>query len=247
MPEADRVRTQDRLRAAAAATLFHALIGYGLVTGLNLDLAAAPSATLKVFSVSDEPPPPPIVEESQPVPADSRPEGEAAPPNLHAKPTPVVAPPPLVPLQVPTPLPAAPVALPVDGRDTSAGASDIPGPGTGSGGFGDGMGGGGRGKGPGGGGGGVPAERVRGALVDADYPDAAADVRAEGTVFIRFRVETDGRVRGCTVTRSSGNADLDETTCRLVERRFRYRPARDAQGRRVAESITTNFSWGPRF
>jgi protein TonB len=92
----------------------------------------------------------------------------------------------------------------------------------------------------------VRARRESGALVDADYPQAAGRVRAEGTVFVRFLVGTDGRVSGCTVTRSSGNADLDAITCRLVLRRFRYRPARDAQGKPVPESISTNFTWRPR-
>jgi protein TonB len=33
-----------------------------------------------------------------------------------------------------------------------------------------------------------------------------------GTVQVRYFVNVDGRVSGCVVTRSSGNAALDETT-----------------------------------
>ena len=52
---------------------------------------------------------------------------------------------------------------------------------------------------------------------------------------MRFTVATDGRAGGCAVMRSSGSADLDSTTCRLIERRFRFTPARVAGGRAVPE------------
>jgi len=65
----------------------------------------------------------------------------------------------------------------------------------------------------------------------------------EGTVSVRFTVDADGGTSGCRITRSSGNAELDETTCRLIELRFRYRPARDVQGRPVPETVTRTFDW----
>ena len=52
---------------------------------------------------------------------------------------------------------------------------------------------------------------------------------------MRFTVGTDGRARDCAVLRSSGDATLDATTCRLIADRFRYAPATDAGGRPVAE------------
>jgi protein TonB len=39
---------------------------------------------------------------------------------------------------------------------------------------------------------------------------------------------------------------LDDTTCRLGEKRFRYRPARDAEGSPIESTETTNFTWGTR-
>ena len=51
----------------------------------------------------------------------------------------------------------------------------------------------------------------------------------------RFTVGVDGRARDCAVTGSSGDAALDATTCQLIETRFRYRPARGADGQPVAE------------
>jgi protein TonB len=171
-------------------------------------------------------------------------EGAAAPPNLKAKPSPVVAPPPLVRLKVPPPVVTAPLPSPVTGRDASAGASDRPGPGTGSGGVGTGTGSGGQGTGPGGGGGGIKAIRVSGSISGAmDYPRGAKRAGIEGSVAVRFTVRTDGSVSDCEVIRSSANQELDATTCRLIERRFRYQPARDANGRPVTEVVTRTFDW----
>ena len=66
------------------------------------------------------------------------------------------------------------------------------------------------------------------------YPSAARRAEAEGRVSVQVTVGTDGRVSDCTVTASSGNADLDATTCRLARRNGRFEPARDAQGNPVA-------------
>jgi protein TonB len=45
------------------------------------------------------------------------------------------------------------------------------------------------------------------------------------------------------VIRSSGDADLDGTTCQLIERRYRYRPALDAEGRPVPEDRIWKQIW----
>jgi len=60
---------------------------------------------------------------------------------------------------------------------------------------------------------------------------------------VRYFVNVDGRVSGCVVTRSSGNAVLDETTCRLIEQRYRYDPSRDADGRPVRSIIVVSQDW----
>jgi protein TonB len=118
----------------------------------------------------------------------------------------------------------------------------VAGPGTGAGGAGDGTGSGGRGNGPGGGGG-VPLRWIGGRITDADYPRAALKAGASGTVGLRFVVGVNGRVSSCTVTRSSGNRDLDETTCKLIQKRFRYVPSRDAAGRPYADTVTGEHRW----
>jgi protein TonB len=233
---------RDRFASAVVVALLHALLAYAFIVGLGVDVAAKLSRELKTFDVREQPPAPP----PEPIPAPARndkPEGAASPVSLESRPSPVVAPPPAIRLNAPTPIVTTPKATPVpEGNDRTAGMADTEGPGTGAGGQGIGLGSGGRGDG--GGGGAVGAQRVSGAISGVrDYPRSARRAGIEGSVSVRFTIETDGRTSGCRVTRSSGNADLDETTCRLIELRFLYRPARDSQGRPVPEMATRTFDW----
>lgn len=224
---------RERIASAIGVAIFHALLGYWLLSGLGIDAPGGAGRTLKVFDVPAPPPPPPAEEAETKAPAEAE-EGAAAPPDLVSDPAPVVAPEPEIPLPVPPPLVAAPVPGP--GADPDAGASDRPGPGTGAGGVGAGAGAGGEGSGRGGGGGvAVRARHLSGNIVDADYPRSASRARAEGSVLVHFTVGTDGRAGGCTVIRSSGHTVLDVTTCRLIEKRFRFDPARDTAGRPMPE------------
>ena len=232
--------SSDRIKAALAAAALEGLLAYALITGLAMKVPAAIGEHLVLLGIT--PPPPPPVRKTVPPPTRAtKPQGAASPPNLMAKPTEVVAPVPLVAPVVPPPIAAAPVAGP--GSDPSAGASDIAGPGTGSGGQGTGLGSGGSGDGGGGGGGGSPPRWVKGKIENKDYPRAAGDAGVEGVVSVRFTVETDGRATRCAVTHSSGSEALDETTCRLIEARFRYKPARDSNGRPVRSTLIEDHEW----
>ncbi|MDP8913656.1 MAG: TonB family protein, partial [Pseudomonadota bacterium] len=196
-------KNRDRMKAALGVAAFHALLGYALITGLGTHIATTVSDRLKAFDVLPEQPPPPLEEAEPATKRMPQEEGAAAPPNLKAKPSPVVAPPPLVRLKVPPPVVTAPLPSRVTGSDPSAGASNLPGPGTGSGGVGAGTGSGGQGTGPGGGGGGSKAVRLSGSISGAtDYPRAARRAGIEGSVVVRFTVRTDGSVRNCEVIRS---------------------------------------------
>lgn len=241
------------MKSMVGVAAFHALIGYALIKGLAYRAFEQPTENPKIFDVAPEPPPPepeaepPRIEPSPAKPKSKDPEGAASPKNLRDTPTPLVALPPIVVLPVPTPLVVAPVAG--QGNRPSAGASDVPGPGTGSGGLGTGFGSGDSGDGTGGGGGGGTGEGrglryLRGRIDDSDYPREAIAARASGTVYLRFVVAPSGRVENCRVTRSSGNAALDRTTCRLLERRLRYEPARDRTGRPVASTVEGEHEWG---
>jgi len=224
-------RTTDRAWAIAGVVAVHALLAFVLLSGLGARVSKQASHSLKLIDVViplPPPPPPPVPDKP------SKAKDEPSPPNLKAVPSPVVAPPPKIP--TPSPIVAAPVAS--TGSASTAGASSIAGPGTGAGGAGSGLGGGGSG------GGGNHAILIQGRLMDSDYPISAKRAGIEGSVAVRFTIGTDGRVSGCQIVKSSGSTDLDSTTCRLIERRFRYRPARDAQGREVAEITTKSYTWG---
>lgn len=217
MPSATRQRDRaDRLKSATAVAAIHLAAGYAFVVGLAPDWVRIEPPALKLFDVAEPPPPPP-----EPPPEPKAP-GEAAPANLKAEAAPVAAPEPIV--QPPIPLPTRAAETPGTGAGESQGASDRPGPGTGAGGVGDGFGGGG-----------VRARQIAGRITDDDYPRAASRARQEGEVLVRFTVSPAGDAVGCTVLRSSGHAELDQTTCRLIKRRFRFRPARNAAGDPVPE------------
>jgi protein TonB len=240
-----------KIGSAAAVAALHALLGYFFLTGLGVVPVAALPDPMKLFDAREDAPPPPPPKpphpDVEPKPRKARPkdaEGSASPANLRDTPSEIVAPKPVIVLPPPPPIPAAPVAG--AGNAPAAGAATIPGPGTGAGGLGTGLGSGLSGNGTGGGGGGgiaVHARWLRGGIDGRDYPRAAYEARAEGITYVRFTVGRDGRIRDCTITRSSGHPVLDETTCRLILRRFRYRPAFDADGRPVEEEVRGQQDW----
>jgi protein TonB len=84
---------------------------------------------------------------------------------------------------------------------------------------------------------------LRGRIRDSDYPSEASRTGTQGSLTTRYVIGPTGRITDCTVIKSSGSAVLDETTCRLVMQRYRYEPARDAQGRRVSDTDVEEHSW----
>ncbi len=241
-------KNRERLTSALGVAVFHGLIGYALLVGLGFQLPVPHADEMKLIEILPDPPPPPnepdlpeIAKAERLAPKD--PEGAASPANLRNTPTQIVAPEPVVKIPVPPPLSTAPIAG--QGSVEAAGAADTPGPGTGSGGEGEGLGSGRFGTGTGGGGGGraIPARFISGAIYDDDYPPREYDRKIGGTVGLRFIVAPSGRVADCRVTRSSGSRALDDTTCRLIIRRFRYRPARDPAGRAIAWEVQGAHEW----
>lgn len=235
---------QTRIKSAFCMIAVHALVGSLLIAGsLGPTSSLVERETLKLFDVTEEPPPPPPVE-SPVAPSPATPEGAAAPPAMKAEAAPVVAPPPRIELQAPPPIAVAPIAA--RGSDMASGSSDREGTGTGSGGAGSGTGAGNGGAGTGAGGVAVRTRRIGGRFTGADYPDRPARAGAEGVVVVRLTVGTNGRVTDCRLRRSSGNRDLDGVTCHIIRQRFRFKPARDAQGRPVKDTVEWEQVWSLR-
>lgn len=248
---------RDRLGGAAATLGVHVLLALALLWGLGAPLPQVAERALEAFAVAPSrettvsipPPPPPSTSEAERRRGAPEREGAAAPPNLRAEPTPVVAPTPLIPLPVPPPITAAP--LPGRGSDPSAGAAPVRGPGTGADGFGQGRGSGYGGDGGGGGGGrgfgrSIGPRLLRGAIRDSDYPRWAWERGIGGTVGVRFTVTVEGRVANCRITRSSGHRELDGWTCDLLARRYRFAPSRDEYGQPVAADVIESHGWEVR-
>ncbi len=230
---------RERLGAAVATAVIVVALGYALVLGLAFHGApAAIQQALATFVVAPEPPPPERV--IPPPKKVNRPSGRASPPNLRSKATEVTAPVPVIQLAPPPPIVVAPVAN--VGAQGTSGASDRAGPGTGAGGIGDGNGAGGDGDGDGSGLERVP-RLINGRIKGSDIPDAILDTGFRGVVGVRYRVEMNGRVTGCQIARSSGNALMDQATCAAIEKRFRYDPWRDASGRPVRSTVLRDQQW----
>jgi periplasmic protein TonB len=56
-------------------------------------------------------------------------------------------------------------------------------------------------------------------------------------------VEVDGRATGCRPVRSSGFPRIDALACRLIERRYVFRPALNRTGRPVRSIVEENHTW----
>ena len=211
MAYADQKMSGGKVVAIVIVALIHAALGYAFVTGLAYQYVKKAQEKLNTFDVEEPPPPPP----DEPPPP---------PPDQPMTPPPVVSPPPIV--QNPNPPPVVintvptppPVYIPTPVAAPPAPPAPAPGP---------------------------PKVAVpvspRGNQGDwfpqDSYPAAARRAEAEGRVSVRVTVGPNGRVTACSVTSSSGNADLDSTTCRLAQRNGRFNPAKDANGTPIESSF----------
>jgi protein TonB len=226
---------ENRSRAwgIAGAVAANALLVAGILS-LSTGITPREAAGALISIVITPPPPPPTP------PPDEKEQGAAAPPSRGADKAPSPKPPPR-PLATPTPATAA-----VDpGSQAGSGFGTAPGSGAGTGGEGNGSGAGTGGNGRGSG---IvsPPQQVAGALTNADYRAARAPQGASGTVRVSFRVRSDGAADQCRVLAPSGVPAFDEATCRLIQQRFRFRPATGADGRPIDWTVRTDYTWSPR-
>ena len=223
----------DRAKAIAAVVVVHAALAFVILSGLNVDMVKHAVDRLTTIDIAKLPPPPPPVPPPPPKPRPKpqvakKPEGA---PAKKAEPTPIVAPQPKLPL--PSPVAAAKVAGTGSATTTGAGTS-----GTGTGAAGSGLG-------PGGGGDFsrfTPARRIT-KIPDREYRMLASTGLRSGSVGVTIRVGPDGNVSNCRIARSSGDGSIDALMCELTLRYIRFDPARDPNGRPVAQDITFFPNW----
>ncbi|MEO7505541.1 MAG: energy transducer TonB [Sphingomicrobium sp.] len=228
------IRPRDRAATILVVILIHVGLGLALLNlSGNLHLTP-PQSNLQIFDITVPPPPPPVVEvvkEQKAKP--KKEEGAASAKNLESKATPVMRPKPRG--IVPTPPKIVTSPTPNTGTKPTQGASNVVGPGTGAGGAGTGTGSGGSGNGSGGGGSGGTGVRLIRGITNRDYPPAIQhNWPRGGRVFVRVRVQPDGRISQCDVMRSFGDSMTDQWTCSLVLQRAAFRPATDASGKPIA-------------
>ncbi len=225
-----RGNSRQRTAALIAATSVQLLLGFALLHGLPNGGSATLARALEAFAIPVPPPPkplpPPVV---MPKPAHHA----AAPPAPHPR-----ALHPALAAAAPVTTAPSPVVAAVDIPDLGVAAV-----GGGGGGVGSGAGGNGNGSGDGGG---SPAEWLRGRITPDDFPNSVYRHGARFQLASRFIIGTDGRVESCSVTESSGNPDIDATTCRLIVERYRFRPARDPAGNAIREEQSRHHYWGMR-
>ena len=208
--------SSNRTAALVVVALIHLALGYALVTGLAYNVMKQAAEDLKTFDVEEEPPPP----EEEPPPPENEPQ---TPP-----PPQVAAPPPLVrtPMQLPTiqATPNPPPFVPTPVYRPAPPAPPAP----------------------------PPVRRVepqsvvgslQGLIRDSDYPSSAIDNEEQGTVSVVLQIGTNGRVTSCSVASSSGSRALDSTTCRVLQSRAKFSPARDSSGNATTGSKSQRITW----
>jgi TonB family protein len=101
----------------------------------------------------------------------------------------------------------------------------------------------------------LPAGKAKGAtplgnpatwFTDRDYPADARKRGEKGEVKVQLSLDVAGTIKGCTVTKTSGSAQLDLLTCDLLRKRARFAPATDAKGAAIVSTYAVGANWMPK-
>jgi len=76
-----------------------------------------------------------------------------------------------------------------------------------------------------------------------DYPMKAFEKNQEGITRFELMISPEGSIASCKITSSSGHEELDTTTCYLAQKRVKFRPARDSDGRAVWGVYRSQAAW----
>ena len=80
-------------------------------------------------------------------------------------------------------------------------------------------------------------------LSDRDYKSSWARRELTGVAKYRLQIAADGTIGKCTVTGSTGHAELDVATCQLISKRAKFEPARGSGGEPVAGTYNGSVMW----
>ena len=80
-------------------------------------------------------------------------------------------------------------------------------------------------------------------LRDTDYKSTWVRREFQGVAGFKLDIAATGKVTACQLTSSTGHAELDEATCKLIQSRARFEPARGSNGEPVAGSYTSAVRW----
>ena len=207
--------------ALGIALLLHVALGYAFYTGLAQDVIKQVVKPLEAVAVEEpeeleEPPPPPEEQLEEVV---------------------VQTPPPMVTIETPPPptaivtqttiirpAPPAPIAPPAPPVVTAPTPAPAPAPVVAA----------------------SPAKlrgnRLR-LITNDDYPEASIRAEEQGTTSVKYDVNEQGRVENCVVTQTSSSRRLDELTCTLITRRFRFEPAKAQGGTPMRETKADRVKW----
>ncbi len=216
MAYVDQNQSGQKTVAGIISAIILAAVGYAFINGLAYDAFKKAATKLNVIDIKTPPPPPP---KKPPPPPKETPKVESPP---------IVSPPPIVqpPVVNAPPIVTAPKAPPVPVIQAPVAPAPPPAP-----------------PKPSAASRAQPKGSFQSPMSTDDYPPSALRNNEAGTVSFKLDIGADGRVTNCTITSSSGFADLDKTACRLLTRRARFTPAKDASGAAMADSYSSRFTW----
>jgi protein TonB len=200
----------------AAAVAVHLVVGYALLSGLAFTaIRHIPGVTIVVPVPPDPTPPPPTPDTPRSTkPTPLSPTPKPKPTEESFRPDPLVKLPPVPDFGGPTLGGGDKIEVkPVEPAPPSQAADAVP-----------------------------AKDRLRWITTD-DYLASLIRQNVQGLVVISVTIGTDGHVRSCLVTQSSGNRQLDDLTCRLYTQRARFTPARDADGNPTISQRTDRYRW----
>lgn len=211
---------KDRPGAVAGVIAIHALLGYGLINGLGfvgVIPAVPPNVQSTYIPDIPLPPPPKPVEDPKTDVVPARDPVAPLPPLDLSDRRPLIE---TTEIVLP-PLPDVPRVIPSPTPTVDAGprkpAFDPVGP--------------------------RPRNDPGAWVMTSDYKTSWINREWTGTARFRLEIAASGKVAGCTITGSSGHAELDKATCDLVTRRARFEPARDGAGARIGGRYSGAVSW----